>query len=109
MVHLIAFELVGVRMPDEIKRLETAIKELGSSYAFHRTAWLLECELSNQAICERLAGLLRPTDRLMVTRIHRDWVASNIPQAEADWLSSRNFASAHDHDPTLRRIPTIRE
>jgi hypothetical protein len=108
MVHLIVFELVDIRMPDEVRQFETAIKHLGSSYAFRRTAWFTECELNNQAIVERLLPLLRPNDRLMVTRIHRDWVAANIPQAEADWLSSRNFTSLDD-GARERRIPTVRE
>ena len=106
MVHLIAFELVGARLPDERIRLETAIRGLGPAYAFHRTAWIVESELSNGAICEQLVPHLRRNDRILTTRIDRDWVAANVPQAEVDWLSRANFASASD--PTVPRVPTIR-
>jgi hypothetical protein len=96
-VHLIAYELVGVRLPDEAARLEATIKALGEAYAFHKTAWFVETELSNKDVCEKLAVLLRPRDRIVVTRIHRDWVTANVPEAETEWLSTRNFHAANDH------------
>ena len=96
MVHLIAYELVGVRLPDETARLEAAIKSLGEAYAFHKTAWLVETEVSNKDVCEKLAALLRPRDRIIVTRIHRDWVTANVPEAETEWLATRNFHAADD-------------
>ena len=102
MVHFITYELVGPRMPGEAHKVAAAIKALGSCYAFHGSAWILESELSNEAICERLQPLLRPTDRLVVTRIHRDWVGANMPPAEADWLASRNFTSLSDPSPVVR-------
>ena len=108
MVHLIAFELKGARLPAERASLETALKTLGPAYAFTASAWVVECELSNRAICERLTPLLRPHDRLIATRIDRDWVAANVPDAESDWLASCNFASATDRDPTVPRVPTVR-
>jgi len=108
MVHLIAFELVGARLPGERAGLESAIRGLGPAYAFDRTAWIVESELSNGAICERLVPLLRRDDRIIATRIDRDWVAANIPQAEVDWLSRCNFASVNDRDPIAPRVPTIR-
>lgn len=105
MVHLITYELVGVRMPDETQRLEAAIKSLGEAYAFHKTAWFVETEQSNAQVCERLAALLRPRDRLVVTRIHRDWVAVNVPEVETEWLSQRNFHSAHDAPGSATPFP----
>jgi hypothetical protein len=108
MVHLIAFELNGARLPAERALLETAIKTLGAAYAFNATAWLVESELTNRAICERLTPLLRRHDRLIATRIDRDWVAANVPDAEADWLARCNFASATDRDPTVPRVPSVR-
>jgi hypothetical protein len=106
MVHLIAFELNGARLPAERAVLETALRTLGPAYAFHPTAWVVESELSNRAICERLTPLLRRNDRIIATRIDRDWVAANVPDEETDWLSRCNFASASD--PTVPRVPTVR-
>ena len=108
MVHLIAFELVGARLPDERVHLENTIKALGPSYAFHPNAWFVESELTNRAICERLTPLLRRHDRIIATRIDRDWVAANVPQPEVDWLSRCNFVAATDRDPTVPRVPTVR-
>lgn len=102
MVHLITYELVGVRMPDELQRLEGAIKEFGECYAFHKTAWFVDTDQTNAQVCEKLAALLRPRDRLVVTRIHPDWVAVNVPEAETEWLSQRNFHSAQDRPETTR-------
>jgi hypothetical protein len=96
LVHLIMYELAGIRMPDEIVKLESAIKELGESYALAKATWIVETELSNQMISERLAPRLRPKDRIFVSRIYRDWVAANLPPEEVDWLSARNFASPSD-------------
>jgi hypothetical protein len=108
MVHLIAFELNGARLPAERTLLETALKMLGPAYAFHPTAWVVESELSNREICRRLMPLMRRHDRLIVTRIDRDWVAANVPDAESDWLSRCNFASASDREPAVPRVPTVR-
>lgn len=105
MVHLVTYALVGVRMPDEVMRLEGAIKAIGECYAFHKTAWFVDTELSNKEVCERIAGLLRPSDRIVVTRIHRDWVAANVPQNEIDWLASRNFHSAADQSGSAVQFP----
>jgi hypothetical protein len=98
-VHLITYELVGARLPDEVARLEAVIKSLGAAYAFAKTAWFVECEETNAAICQKLGEVLRPRDRLVVTRVHRDWVATNVPQVEVDWLSQRNFHAAQDANP----------
>ena len=108
MVHLIAFELNGARLPAERALLETALKTLGPAYAFNSSAWVVESELSNREICQRLTPLLRRHDRLLATRIDRDWVAANVPDAESDWLARCNFASATDPDPTAPRVPTVR-
>jgi hypothetical protein len=107
MVHLIAYELHGVRLPDETVRLEAAIKALGTSYAFSKNAWVVESEYKNREIGELLAPFMQPRDRLLVTRIHRDWVGWNIAQVEADWLASRNFTAIHDEQPVVRRMPTV--
>jgi hypothetical protein len=102
-VHLLTYELVGVRMPDEVTRIEEAIKAMGECFAFHKAAWFIDTELSNKEVCAKIVALLKSRDRIVVTRIHRDWVAANLPQAETDWLSSRNFHSASDPSavPTL--------
>ena len=104
MVHLIAYELAGIRMPDETARIEGGIKDLGPAYAFHKSTWLVESELSNKEISERLSGLVRPKDRLLVMRIHKDWSTANVADAESDWLTSRNYTSVND-PPTF---PTAR-
>ena len=96
MVHLITYELVGVRLPDDVAQLEATIKAMGECYAFHKSAWFLDTELTNKEVCAKIAGQLRARDRVVVTRIHRDWVAANLAQAELDWLGSRNFHSASD-------------
>jgi hypothetical protein len=108
MVHLVTVELVGPRLPTDRGLIETAIRGLGPCYAFHPAGWIVESELSNRAICERLAPLLKPQDRLMATRIHRDWVTANVPQKEVDWLAGCNFTAAHDRDPAVPRVPTVR-
>lgn len=108
MVHFITYELVGPRMPGEAHKVAAAIKALGNCYAFHGSAWVLESELTNEAIGERLRLLLRPADRLLVTRIHRDWVGANMPPAEADWLGARNFTSLSDPSPIVRPMQMVR-
>lgn len=105
MVHLITYELVGLRMPTETHKLETAIKALGDAYAFDKTVWVVECELDNREICSRLASYLRPSDRIIVTRIYRDWITANVPQAEVDWMASRNYTSATDAVGPARVVP----
>ena len=102
MVHCITFELVGIRLPTETAKLESTIKELGDAYQFQKTTWFVECELTNTQISEKLVTVMRPTDRMLVTRIHKDWVMANAPQAEIDWLSGRNFAGVGD-PPLFRR------
>jgi len=105
-VHLITYELSGVRLPDEVSRIEAAIKALGGEcYAFHKSAWFVETELSNKDVCEKLAVHLRPRDRLVVTRVHRDWVAANVPAAETEWLEQRNFHSVNDQVGTATPFP----
>ena len=108
MVHLVAFEFVGPRLPAERSHVENALRALGPCYAFQPSVWVVESELSNRAICERLVPLIKPHDRVVATRIHRDWVAINVPQQEVDWLSACNFTAAHDRDPAVPRVPTVR-
>jgi len=95
-VHYIALELPGLRLPNETASLQTAIKSMGDAYQFQKHAWIVESELSNTQISERLVAVLRPTDKLLVMRIHKDWVAANVPQAELDWLSGRNYTGVGD-------------
>ncbi len=102
LVHFITYELVGLRMPDETARIEAAIKALGPSYAFTKTSWFVECELENREISERLAVLLRAKDRMVVTRVHKDWVAANLSDDETEWLGSRNYTGISD-PPLFRR------
>jgi hypothetical protein len=104
-VHLITYELAGVRLPEEIGRIEATIKALGQCYSFHKTAWFVETELSNKEVCEKVAAALRPRDRIVVTRIHRDWVAANVSPAETEWLGGRNFHSANDQIGTAAPFP----
>jgi hypothetical protein len=101
-VHYIALELPGIRLPDETAKLEAAIKSLGDAYQFQKFAWIVEAEVSNTEISERLVKVLRPTDKLLVMRIHKDWVAANVPQPELDWLSGRNYSGVGD-PPLFRR------
>jgi hypothetical protein len=101
-VHYIALELHGIRLPDETARLQIAIKEMGDAYQFQKFAWIVETELSNTQISEKLVTVLRPTDKLLVMRIHKDWVAANVPQPELDWLSGRNYSGVGD-PPLFRR------
>jgi hypothetical protein len=101
-VHYIALELPGLRLPDETAKLQIAIKELGDAYQFQKFAWIVESEKSNTEISEKLVMVLRPTDKLLVMRIHKDWVAANVPQPELDWLSGRNYTGVGD-PPLFRR------
>jgi hypothetical protein len=101
-VHYIALELPGIRLPDETGKLQNAINEMGDAYQFQKFAWIVETELSNTQISEKLVAVLRPTDKLLVMRIHKDWVAANVPQAELDWLSGRNYSGVGD-PPLFRR------
>lgn len=102
MVHCITFELVGIRLPTETAKLEATIKEMGDAYQFQKNTWLVECELTNTQISEKLVAVMRPNDRMLVSRIYKDWVMANAPQAEIDWLSGRNFAGVGD-PPLFRR------
>jgi hypothetical protein len=102
LVHCITFELVGIRLPTETAKLESTIKELGDAYQFQKSTWFVECELTNTQISEKLVAVMRPNDRMLVTRIHKDWVMANAPQQEIDWLSGRNFAGIGD-PPLFRR------
>ncbi len=112
MVHYITYELAGIRLPDETAKLEAAIKSLGDAFAVMKNSWLVECEMSNQEISERVVPLLRQKDRLLVTRIYKDWIAANIAQEEADWLAARNFTSVDDPPLAVRPLgsqsPTVR-
>jgi hypothetical protein len=89
-------------MPDETARIEAAIKALGPAYAFMKTSWIVESELENKQISERLQPLFRASDRLLVTRIHKDWIAANLTAEETEWLGSRNFTGITD-PPLFRR------
>jgi len=97
LVHYISLELPGLRLPGETAKLESAIKAMGDAYQFQKFAWIVEAEIS-----ERLVAVLRPTDKLLVMRIHKDWVAANVPQPELDWLSGRNYTGVGD-PPLFRR------
>jgi hypothetical protein len=101
-VHCITFELVGLRLPTETAKLEDAIRGLGEAYQFQKTTWFVESELSNTEISQRIVTAMRPNDRLLVTRIHKDWVMANAPQAELDWLGGRNYSGVGD-PPLFRR------
>jgi hypothetical protein len=101
-VHYIALETPGLRLPDETSKLEIAIKSLGDAYQFQKFAWIVESEKTNTQISESLVAVLRPTDKLLVMRIHKDWVAANVPQPELDWLSGRNYSGVGD-PPLFRR------
>ncbi len=109
MVHYITFELVGIRLPDETGKIEAAIKSLGDAYQFQKNAWLVESELSNAEVSERVVATLRPKDKLLCMRIHKDWVAANVPQAELDWMSGRNYAAVGDPPllPQMRPAPRM--
>ncbi len=102
MVHCITFELIGIRLPDETAKIDEAIKALGPAYAFTKHTWFVECELENLDISQRIAPLLRAKDRLVVTRIHKDWIAANLTPEETEWLGSRNFTGVTD-PPLFRR------
>jgi hypothetical protein len=101
-VHYIALEMPGLRLPDETARLQLAFKEMGDVYQFQKYAWIVETELNNTEISEKLVTVLRPTDKLLVMRIHKDWVAANVPQPELDWLGGRNYSGVGD-PPLFRR------
>jgi len=62
-VHYIALELPGIRLPDETARLQIAIKEMGDAYQFQKFAWIVETELNNTQISEKLVRCCaRPTN-----------------------------------------------
>lgn len=102
MVHYITYEHVGARVPSEVARIEEAIRSLGDAFQFMKNCWIVESEADNTQIAEKLRFVLRHTDRLLVTRIHKDWVASNIPENESEWLSVRNYSAVED-PPLFRR------
>ena len=104
MVHYIALEMAGIRLPDETGKLENAIKAMGDAYQVQKQAWIVESELTNTEVSQKLVEVLRPNDRLLVMRIHKDWVAANIPQAELDWLSARNYAAVGDPPTAVRPL-----
>ncbi len=96
MVHCITFELVGLRLPTETAKFEAAIREMGDAYQFQKNVWFVESELTNKAISEKLVTVMRPNDRLLVTRVHKDWVMANAPDAELEWLGGRNYSGVGD-------------
>lgn len=103
-VHFIALEMAGIRLPDETGKLENAIKSMGDAYQFQKQAWIVESELTNTQISEKLVAVLRSHDRLLVMRVHKDWVAANLPQPELDWLSGRNYAAVGDPPLAVRPL-----
>jgi hypothetical protein len=103
-VHYIALEMAGIRLPDETGKLVNAIKEMGDAYQFQKQAWIVETELTNTEISEKLVTVLRPNDRLLVMRVHKDWIAANLPQAELDWLSARNYSAVGDPPLAVRPL-----
>ena len=102
MVHYITYELAGIRLPDETGKIEDTIKSFGHAYAFMKNAWIVESEVDNKEISEKLLGLFRPKDRVLVTRIHKDWVMMNTTEEERAWIGQLNFASVAD-PPLFRR------
>ncbi len=102
MVHYITYDLIGIRLPDETARIDAAIKAMGPAYAFTKYSWFVESELENREISERIAPLLRAKDRLIVTRVHKDWIAANLTAEETEWLGQRNFTGVTD-PPLFRR------
>jgi hypothetical protein len=102
LVHYIALELPGLRLPNETAKLEEAIKTLGDAYQFQKFAWIVESEKTNTEISELLVTVLRPTDKLLVMRILKDWTAANVAQNELDWMSARNYSAVGD-PPLFRR------
>ena len=102
MVHCILLEFHGIRLPDETARIETVIRECGAAFAFTKSTWIVESELGNAEIGERLARVLRAHDRFVVTRMHKDWIAANLTDEETDWLGSRNYTSTSDAPPFPR-------
>jgi hypothetical protein len=103
-VHYIALEMAGIRLPDETARLVNAMKEMGDVYQVQKQAWIVESELTNTQVSEKLVTVIRPNDRLLVMRIYKDWVAANIPQAELDWLSARNYSAVGDPPVAVRPL-----
>jgi len=95
-VHYIALELPGIRLPDETAKLVTALKSLGDAYQFQKQAWIVESELTNKEISAKLVEVLRPTDKLLVMRINKDWVAANVPEPELEWMGARNYSAVGD-------------
>ena len=102
MVHYIAYELVGIRLPDETSKIEQTIKSFGDAYQFQKNAWLVEAEVSNHEISAALVTVMRAKDKLLVMRIHKDWTAANVAQEELDWLGGRNYSGVGD-PPLFRR------
>jgi hypothetical protein len=101
-VHCITIELNGIRLPDETARIEESIKALGPAYMFTKGVWFVESERSNHEISATVAATLRAKDRLIVSRVNKDWVSANVTDQENEWLGSRNFTAVGD-PPLFRR------
>ena len=107
MVHLIAYELRGVhRFPFEYERLANSIKSISGVWChLPESKWLVETELSAQAVAERLAPLTQVGDPLFVTRIYRDWCCYSLTQEQIDWLKGRNYSSLWEALQMLLPLP----
>jgi hypothetical protein len=93
-VHLVAYELKGYRPPSDYQRLGDAIKGISGIWCHvAESKYLVETELSTKRVAEKLAPFTIVGDPLFVTRIHRDWCAYSLTQAQVDWLQTRNFGS----------------
>jgi hypothetical protein len=91
MMFLILLEL-NDRPASDYPDLERAIKAVGNWSNRVRGQWIVESRFSASQIRDLLKPHLVPgKDRLLVTRITRNWAGTNMGDGFQEWMNRRNF------------------
>lgn len=73
--------------------LAEVVKDYGKWMRVHESEWFIETSQTSAQVHANLWQHTGPNDRLIVTRIHRDWVVSGLSTAQIQWLQQRNYTS----------------
>lgn len=108
MVHLVIYELAGYRSTLDSHRFAPEIRDISGVWcSLSDGQWLVETELSAQAVAERLAPLAAQGDSLFVARIYADWSCCGLTDEQLTWLNARNFYSAWELIVNILPLPTL--
>lgn len=93
MVLQISYDFVGYTEPAWYERLEQQIQSYSQWMRFQRSEWFIETDQSPEQVHAKLWQVMRPYDRLMVTRIQNQWAVTGMNDEQLNWLRQRNFGT----------------